>query len=47
MAETTATKSITEKPIVGTLVSVGVALGVIFLAVWAAGKGWKSGTKAA
>lgn len=40
-------KSITEKPLMGTLIGVAVFAAVLFVAVFAAGKGWKAGTKAA
>ncbi len=40
-------KSITEKPLMGTLIGIAITAAVIFVTVWAAGKGWKAGTKPA
>jgi hypothetical protein len=39
-------QGVTNKPLVGTLIGVGVTLLVIFGAVFVAAKGWKAGTKA-
>ncbi len=41
--ETTTTTNITDKPLVGTLIGVGVFVGVLFLAAWAIGAGLKKG----
>lgn len=40
-------KSITDKPLLGTMIGVGITLLVIFGAAYAAGKGWFEGKKAA
>lgn len=37
------TTDITKKPLMGTLVAVGVFLAVAFGAAWAVSKGWQSG----
>jgi hypothetical protein len=40
-------KSITEKPLVGTLIAVGIFAVVLFVAAYAVGNGLKKGQKAA
>lgn len=40
------TTPVTEKPLMGTLIGVGITVAVIFLAAWAAGKGWKASKNA-
>lgn len=41
------TKDVTQKPLIGTLIGVGVFVAVVGLAFWAASKGWNAGKKAA
>lgn len=38
-------KSLTEKPLMGTVVSLAIVAGVLFVAAWAVSKGYAAGKK--